>query len=33
MVINYFKNDIEYLQDRIDYLNNLLESYTEKKQV
>ena len=30
MVINDSKNDIEYLQDRSDYLNNLLESYTEK---
>ena len=30
MVVNDSKNDIEYLQDCIDYLNNLLESYTEK---
>ena len=31
IVANDFKNDIEYLQDRIDYLNNLFESYTQKK--
>ena len=30
MVINDSKNDIEYLQGRIDYSNNLLDSYTEK---
>ena len=30
MVINGFKNDIKYLQDCIDYLNNLFESYTAK---
>ena len=30
MVINDCKNDIEYLQDGIDYLNNLFESYTQK---
>ena len=33
MVINDCKNDVEYLQDRIDYLNNLFESYTKKKLV
>ena len=31
IVANDFKNDIEYLQDRIDYLNILFESYTQKK--
>ena len=31
IVASDFKNDTEYLQDRIDYLNNLFESYTQKK--
>ena len=30
IVINDCKNDIEHLQDCIDYLNNLFESYTKK---
>ena len=30
MVINDFKNDIEYLEDCIYYLNNLLNSYAKK---
>ena len=30
MVINGFKNDIKYLQDCIDYLHNLFDSYTAK---